>query len=97
MLGHLDKDFEGAKIKSTAFEDNMGCIHTAKSKKISPRTKHIATHVHFFRSHIYDKDTNPDGDVFLEKIDTAVHPADQFTKPLGPEQFVKLRKILCGW
>ena len=97
VLEHLDKSFKGCKIKSTAFEDNQGCIQTAKSKKISPRTKHIATHVHFFRSHIYDEHENPLGDIYLEKIDTKVHPADTLTKSLGAEQFVKLRKLLCGW
>ena len=85
--------------KSTAFEDNQSCIATAKSKKISPRTKHIATHVHFFRSHIHDEnDNHPEGDVRIECVDTKVHqPADMLTKSLGVEQFVKLRKIAFGW
>jgi hypothetical protein len=97
VLEHLDQTFKGTKIKSTAFEDNMGCIYTAKSKRISPRTKHIATHVHFFRSHIYDENNNPTGDVHLEKIDTLVQIADPMTKSLPKEQFVKLRKIAFGW
>ena len=97
VLAHLDKSFVGCKIKSTCFEDNMGCIHTAQSKKISPRTKHIATHVHFFRSHIFDKDTNPTGDIVLKKVDTTEQRADPLTKNLGPIQFVKRRKLLCGW
>ena len=97
VLEHLDADFKGAKMQSTTFEDNMGCIHTAKSRKISARTKHIATHVHFFRSHVYDENNNPDGDVKLEKIDTKLQVADQLTKSLPKEQFVKLRKIIFGW
>lgn len=97
VLEHLDTEFKGAKMKSTAFEDNMGCIHTAKSRKISARTKHIATHVHFFRSHVYDENNNPDGDINLEKIDTKLQVADQLTKSLPKEQFVKLRKIIFGW
>ena len=97
VLAHIDKKFEGAIIKSTAFEDNQSCIATAKSKKISPRTKHIATHVHFFRSHIHDENDNPDGDIRIEYIDTKVQPADMLTKSLGFEQFAKLRKIAFGW
>ena len=68
ILAHLDKHFKGCKIKSAAFEYNMGCIHTAKSKKLSPRTKLVSTHVHFFRDHIYGKDTNPHGGIILEKL-----------------------------
>ena len=44
----------------------MGCIHTDNDNDISPKTKHISTHVHFFRDHIYDKDTNAHGDIMLE-------------------------------
>ena len=97
VLAHIDKQFEGVVIKSPAFEDNQSCIATARSKKISPRTKHIATHVHFFRSHIHDENDNPDGDIRIEYIDTKIQPADMLTKSLGVEQFVKLRKIAFGW
>ena len=97
VLAHLDKSFQGATMKSTAFEDNMGCIYTAKSKRISPRTKHIATHVHFFRSHIHDENNNPSGDIKLERIDTSVQHADLMTKGLGWVKFIKLRKLAFGW
>ena len=58
VLEHLDKRFKGCKIKSATFVDNMGYIYTDNSKNISPGTKHIVTHVHLFRYHIYEKDTN---------------------------------------
>ena len=66
VISHLNKQFKGLKINSATFEYNMGCIYTNKSKNISPGTKHIETHVHFFRDHIYDKDKNPHGDIILE-------------------------------
>ena len=93
---HLDKTFSGAVVKSTVFEDNNGCISMSKTKKISPRTKHIATHVHFFKSHI-KSDANPNGDIEIEKIDTTLQQADTMTKGLGAVQFKAIRKLLCGW
>ena len=96
LLSHLDKKFSGAVVKSTVFEDNNGCISMTKTKKISPRTKHIATHVHFFKSHIRS-DANPDGDIEIEKIDTSLQQADTMTKGLGAVQFKAIRKLLCGW
>ena len=66
VLSRLDKLFKGCNIKPTAFEDNTGCIYTDKSKNNYPSAKHIATHVHFFRYHIYDKYTNPHGFIILE-------------------------------
>ena len=67
ILAHLDKRFKGCNINYVAFEDNMVCIYTGKPNKIPPITKHIATHINFFRDHIYDKNTNPVGDIILEK------------------------------
>ena len=96
LLSHLDQKFEGAVIKSTVFEDNNGCIAMAKTKKISPRTKHIATHVHFFKSHI-KSDANPDGNIDIQKVDTRIMEADGLTKGLGSVQFKNIRKLLCRW
>ena len=96
LLKHLDKKFAGAVIKSTVFEDNNGFIVMTKTKKISLRTKHVATHVHFFKSHI-KSDANPDGKIEIEKIDTMIQEADTVTKGLGAVQFKIIRKLLCGW
>ena len=66
----MNKSFKGSKIKSTGFEDNMGCIYTATYNNIYPITKHVAVHVHLFEDNIYDKYTNPNGDILLEKSTT---------------------------
>ena len=83
----------GSQVKSTVFEDNNGAISVANSPKLSPRTKHIATKFHFFKSHIGTKL----GEVLLEKINTEEQTADIFTKGLPAVQFVYLRGKLHGW
>ena len=54
----------------------------------------------WFRSHVTRKgendDDKPDG-IFVKKIDTKVHLADLFTKPLSKDLFEPLRKLLIGW
>ena len=67
LLSHMDKLSGGCKIKSNAFEENMGCIYTSKFNYDYRGTKHVATHVNFFSGHIYDKDKNPHSDILLEK------------------------------
>jgi hypothetical protein len=79
-------------IKSTVFEDNNGAIATAKSVKMTPRTKHIAVKYHFFKSHISDE-----SGISLDKIDTNLQKADILTKGMAPQKFVEMRTILCGW
>jgi hypothetical protein len=79
-------------IKSTVFEDNNGAIFTAKSVKMTPRTKHIEVKYHFFKSHI-----NDESGITLGKIDTNLQKADIFTKGMAPQKFVIMRRLLCGW
>ena len=79
-------------IKSTVFEDNNGAIATAKSVKMTPRTKQIAVKYHFFKSHISDE-----SGISLDKIDTNLQKADILTKGMAPQKFVEMRTILCGW
>ena len=57
---------------------------------MTPRSKHIATKYHWFRQFVGTK-------FFVKKIDTLDQIGDLFTKGLGPAQFVKLRKLMCGW
>ena len=78
-------------IKCTVFEDNNGCIELAKCPRLRPRTKHIGTKYHHFRSKVKE------GRVEVLKIDTKDQQADIFTKALPRDQFVKLRKLICGW
>ena len=84
-------------MKSTVFEDNSGCISTAMSPKLSPRTKHIAVKWHLFKSHISDNTEGCERPVILEKIASEYQIADIFTKGLGVTKFQTLRLLLCGW
>ena len=74
----------------TVWEDNRSCIRVAESPKFTPRTKHIALKYHHFRRFVSD------GTLNIKPIDTKEQMADIFTKPLPEQQFVYLRKKLCG-
>jgi hypothetical protein len=39
-------------VRSTVFEDNMGCLSLVTVPKMSPRNKYLVLKYHFFRSHI---------------------------------------------
>ena len=56
-----------------------------------PRTKHIEIKYHHFRSKVEG------GTIVVEGIDTKDQQADIFTKNLAWDQFLKLRKLICGW
>ena len=97
MLNYFDiADDNDILVKSTIFEDNNGCISTAKAPKLTSRTKHIAIKYHFVRNFFspYGVEDHP---FVLEKIDTKLQKADNFTKGLNADTFTHLRKILCGW
>jgi hypothetical protein len=77
-------------IKCTMFEDNEGAIALAKYPKIRPRTKHINSKMHWFRSLVGKT-------LFVEGIDTLDQLADIGTKPLAEDLFKKLRFRIMGW
>ena len=81
----------GKKMKCTVFEDNNGALEMAKIPKMRPRTKHIVIKYHHFRTYI------DNGDIVLEKIDTAEQEADFLTKPLVQQLFSYLRRKVMGW
>lgn len=78
-------------MKCTVFEDNNGALEMAKTPKMRPRTKHIAIKYHHFRTYIQN------GDIKIEKIDTAEQEADFLTKPLVLQLFGYLRRKVLGW
>jgi len=59
---------------------------------MTSRTRHINCKYHFFRSHIGEEKG-----IVIQHIDTEEQIADAFTKGLGVQLFVKLRKLLMGW
>jgi Reverse transcriptase (RNA-dependent DNA polymerase) len=78
---------------SQIFEDNNGAIALAKSPTLTPRTKHFATKLHFFKSHIKENG----GVLEIKKIDTKDQAADIFTKPLDRTLFTTVRTMVMGW
>ena len=79
-------------MKSTVFEDNNGALANATTPKISPRTKHIAVKVHWFKQHL-----GADKGITIQKIDSEFQKADIFTKGLPEVDFARIRKLVMGW
>jgi hypothetical protein len=80
-------------FRTMVWEDNNGALSLAKLDpgQHNPRSKHYNIKVHWFRSHLKPNQ------ITVEKIDTSIQKADIFTKPLPPETFIHLRKLLMGW
>jgi hypothetical protein len=99
MLANMNLKSEGdSMIKSHIFEDNNCCISVATAPVMSSRTKHIAVKYHFVRQFFTDTQQKRFSHNFaLEKIDTKIQKADIFTKGLGREDFLRIRKLLCKW
>ena len=68
--------------------DNTSAINLSKNPIQYSRTKHIEIRHHFLRDHAQK------GDIALEFISTEKQLANIFTKPLGEEQFSKIRHEL---
>ena len=92
----IDFELPQTKIFAKCFEDNAGCVELAHTPKLRPRTKHIAVKFHHFLSYVKTRE-NPDGILHLQWIPTHQQQADIFTKPLAPQLFTDLRKLISGW
>ena len=77
--------------KSKVYEDNAACLKFARLPRLTPRTKHIAVPYHWFRSKVEQLE------ISIEPISTDHQLADQFTKSLTLDKFLKGRKALMGW
>ena len=93
----FDFVFPELQVYATCFEDNAGCLELARAPKLRPRTKHIAVKYHHFRSHVHNKETNPEGSLHLKYVNTTHQLADMFTKGLSEATFERLRLAICGW
>ena len=90
---HVNTDPDGLEFSESAFlaevlDDGdygvwMAALKFTKMPKMSPRTKHIAIPYHFFRSKI-------DKEIQVVAINTENQLADQFTKGLPQDKFLKL-------
>ena len=76
------------KFHCRVFEDNSSAIEMAVFHKWTPRTKHLATKLHHFRSYVNL------GEISVHKIDTSLQPADVPTKPLNSELLKRQRKTI---
>ena len=76
---------------STVHEDNEACLRFATVPKMSPRTKHITIPYHFFREKVAN------GEINIVGVATDNQLADQFTKGLPQDKFLRDRKRLVGW
>jgi hypothetical protein len=76
---------------STVFEDNNGTLGLANMPRITPRSKHFAVKLYFFRHHVAS------GEIRIVRVDTDKQLADTFTKSLSPDQFEALRLSIQGW
>ena len=82
--------------KSDVFEDNNGALTVATLPRITPQSKFFAVKLHFFREHV-KTESNPNGEIHIQKIETENQLADIMTKGLVEEKFKPLRDRLMGW
>jgi hypothetical protein len=77
--------------QSTVYEENAACLKMECMPKLSPRKKHIATPLHWYRSKVMDLSID------IQAIGTDQQWADQYTEGLCAEKFVKQRKAIQEW
>jgi hypothetical protein len=83
-------------FRTVVHEDNQGALSLANLEpgRGTPRSKHYAVTLHWFRSKL-----NPDGPhpIKVVKITADMQRADILTKGLSKVKFQAIRKLLCGW
>lgn len=79
-------------FKCTAHEDNASCQTLANLEpgRQTPRSKWYDNRVHWFRSMLND-------DIVVTRVESKLQIADIYTKPLGKDDFIRLREMLVGW
>ncbi len=93
LAPHLDPQRERLTKLTIVWEDNDACRLLANSgdiPRITPRNKHFATQLHWFKSHLGK-------DIIVERVDTANQGGDIMTKGLAEKEYVPKRKMLMGW
>ena len=87
-ISHSDQ----TTFRTVIHEDNRGAETLANLPpgQTTPRSKHYAIRLHWFRSHLDDKTT-------VVPISTDLQKADILTKGLKTQKFAEIRQLLCGW
>ena len=85
------------EVHCSVFEDNQGAYLLATNQRLSVRTKYFCVKHHFFWSHVFHEERNPDGYLLIFKCDTKLMNADYLTKGLGRLLFDPNRQRLQGW
>merc|ERR1711988_2101111 len=57
-------------ILCKVFEDNQGAYLLATNQRVSSRTKYFCVKHHFFWSYVYHPERNPEGWLYIIKVDT---------------------------
>ncbi|KAG5462852.1 MAG: hypothetical protein BJ554DRAFT_3255 [Olpidium bornovanus] len=68
--------------------DNTGAAELAADNKASRRSKHIDIKYHHLRW------CAADGEIQIQRVETAENPADMLTKPLDKVKFTKFREMI---
>ena len=78
---------------STVWEDNRAALQlaTADPPRMTPRSKLLAVHYHWFRAHLVK------GEIEMAVVASRHNWADILTKPLTPHEFERARKAIMGW
>jgi hypothetical protein len=86
---------EVTTLHTTIHEDNVGALTLAKlePKCTTPRSKHYALHMHWFRTRVSDPAANMD----VVKVDSRNQLGDLFSRGLGSIPYRYLRSKLMGW
>ena len=87
----FEVDVKVATAKCPVFEDNSSAIQLVNVPKMTPRSKHMALHYHFFREQVRE------GSVGVEHVSTDQRIADMLTKGLVEAKIERLRKLLMNW
>ena len=85
------------EVHCSVFEDNQGAYLLATNQRLSVRTKYFCVKHHFFWSHVFHEERNPEGYLLIFKCDTKLMNADYLTKGLGRPLFDPNRQRLQGW
>ena len=98
ILSFLDLPSQAKpEVHCSVFEDNQGTYLLATNQRLSVCTKYFCVKHHFFWSHVFHKERNPDGYLIIVKCPTTLMNADYLTKGLVRQLYDSNCQRLQGW